>query len=67
MKSKKGWDKIYSEKGKFFEEPHEYMGELLKIFRKRKVKKVLDLGCGSGRHLKFLAKNGFEVWGMDNA
>jgi len=61
MKSKNGWDKIYSENGKFFEEPHEYMEELLKIFRKRKVKKVLDLGCGSGRHLKFLAENGFEV------
>jgi len=67
MKSKNGWDKIYSEKGKFFEESHEYMGELLKIFRKTNVKKVLDLGCGSGRHLKFFAENGFEVWGMDNA
>ena len=27
--------------------------------------KVLDLGCGAGRHAKFLAENGFEAYGCD--
>ena len=26
---------------------------------------ILDLGCGAGRHLKFLAENGFEAYGCD--
>jgi 2-polyprenyl-3-methyl-5-hydroxy-6-metoxy-1,4-benzoquinol methylase len=25
------------------------------------------LGCGSGRHVVYLAKNGFEVYGIDIA
>ena len=25
----------------------------------------MDLGCGAGRHLKFLAENGFEAYGCD--
>jgi ubiquinone/menaquinone biosynthesis C-methylase UbiE len=32
---------------------------------KHEVKKVLDLGCGVGRHSVLLASNGFEVVGMD--
>ena len=27
--------------------------------------KILDLGCGAGRHTKFLAENGFEAYGCD--
>lgn len=27
--------------------------------------KILDLGCGAGRHVKFLAENGFEVYATD--
>lgn len=27
--------------------------------------RVLDLGCGAGRHVKFLAENGFEAYGAD--
>jgi SAM-dependent methyltransferase len=35
------------------------------FFRKRGVKKVLDLGCGVGRHSVLLARDGFEVYGFD--
>jgi ubiquinone/menaquinone biosynthesis C-methylase UbiE len=33
--------------------------------KERKVKKMLDLGCGAGRHCVLLANSGFEVVGMD--
>jgi len=36
-----------------------------KILEYKKSGKVLDLGCGYGRNAYFLAKNGFEVEGVD--
>jgi len=59
------WDAIFSEKGKVFIEPHPEMGRIINIFNEREVKRILDLGCGTGRHLIFLSKKGFEVYGMD--
>jgi 2-polyprenyl-3-methyl-5-hydroxy-6-metoxy-1,4-benzoquinol methylase len=29
--------------------------------------RILDLGCGTGRHLLFFASQGFEVYGLDAA
>lgn len=38
-----------------------------KIFKKHKVKKVLDVGCGTGRHSIPLKKLGYEVTGIDSS
>ncbi|MBU2578331.1 class I SAM-dependent methyltransferase [Patescibacteria group bacterium] len=40
-----------------------------KIFTKqsKKVKKVLDLGCGTGGHALILAKRGYRIIGIDRA
>lgn len=38
---------------------------LVKNFKKRGVKTVLDIGCGTGNHSLALAKAGFEVLGID--
>lgn len=32
---------------------------------KRKVRRILDAGCGNGRHVVFFAEQGFEVYGLD--
>ncbi len=59
------WDLIFKEKGKFFTKPHWDIPRLVKLFRKKSVKRILDLGCGSGRHVVYLAKYGFDVYGFD--
>lgn len=41
------------------------MVDALPIFKRRKVKRLLDLGCGAGRHCIYLSKNGFDVVGVD--
>ncbi|MFH1192412.1 MAG: class I SAM-dependent methyltransferase [bacterium] len=66
-KTIKAWEKIFQKSGKVFIEPHEYMDTIVQILKKQGVKKVLDLGSGSGRHVIYLAKNGFLVYGLDNS
>ena len=60
-----GWEEVYKREGKVFEEAHSAMEGLMSLFRKKRVKRVLDLGSGTGRHLVLLAENGFEAYGID--
>ncbi len=59
------WDKVYKEKGKYFLEPHESIPGVAELFKKKGIKRVLDLGCGTGRHVVYLAGKGFDVYGFD--
>jgi len=61
------WDEIFKKQGRVFLKPQKDLPTIAKLFKKEKVKRVLDLGCGSGRHLVYLARQGFEVWGLDCA
>ena len=63
--TKKGWDQIFQSEGRIFENPHEDMSQLIPYFKARGGKRILDLGCGSGRHIVYLAKHDFEVYGID--
>lgn len=63
---KKAWDKVYRDEGNVFrKEPQEGMSKVVRLFEENGVKRVLDLGCGTGRHLVYLAKRHFEVYGID--
>ena len=61
------WDKIYQEHG---EVQHEVLPTVIiasDIFEKHNCKKVMDLGCGTGRHTIYLANKGFNVYATDTS
>ena len=59
------WEYIYKKKGKVYSRSSEGIKKVIEFMKKNKVKRVLDLGFGSGRHVLLLAKNGFDVYGTD--
>jgi SAM-dependent methyltransferase len=61
------WNEIFTERGKVFLKPHADMERLAKLFKKNKVQKILDLGCGTGRHLLFFSNKGFDTCGIDGS
>ena len=58
------WNEVYKQESAPLL-PHKDLTEIVGVFRKRGVKRILDLGYGSGRHAVYLAARGFEVWGID--
>jgi inorganic pyrophosphatase len=61
------WDAIFRQKGHVFPNPHEDMPEIARGLKARAARAILDLGCGSGRHVLFFAQHGFSVWGVDQS
>jgi len=41
--------------------------DMIALFKKNKVKKILDIGCGTADHILALAKEGYEVTGIDRS
>lgn len=50
---------------KRLEQPVPFVVAALSTLKRYKVKRVLDLGCGAGRHCIYLAEKGFNVIGLD--
>ena len=60
------WNQILREEWYSQEEPEEVVVDFVTSLKKKNKKiRVLDIGCGAGRHQVFMAKQGFETHGLD--
>ena len=59
------WNQILQRKEYSLENPDEIVVNLASILEERKAKIILDIGCGAGRHVIYLAERGFESCGSD--
>lgn len=64
---KNPWNEIFKEHGAFFGQPHDDMPGIVQFLKSNRAQTVLDLGCGSGRHVVYLAQEGFSVYGIDSS
>lgn len=60
-----GWELIYKKEGDLYNDVMPKIKKYTKLFKKNKYKKVLDLGCGTGRNTIYLAQQGFLVYALD--
>ncbi len=59
------WNQIFAEKGRIFTDPHSDIERILTMLDAGA--RILDLGCGTGRHVVYLSRIGFDVYGFDAA
>ncbi len=59
------WNQIFTEKGRIFIDPHSDIEKVLAMLDVGA--RILDLGCGTGRHVVYLSRIGFDVYGFDAA
>jgi ubiquinone/menaquinone biosynthesis C-methylase UbiE len=62
---RENWDQFYKLRGRFYLKSHPELQKVVSRFKKRKIRKVIDLGCGSGSNSIALAMAGFSVTGVD--
>lgn len=61
------WQRIFDDHGLVFHDPHEDLPGLIDLLHEQQAHSILDLGCGTGRHVLALARAGFAVTGIDSA
>lgn len=59
------WNDLFKEEQHRWEEPHDLVVAFAQELGRRGARRVLDLGCGAGRHVVYLARAGFEVYSTD--
>ena len=61
------WNAIFAREGIVFSHPHDDVPHLADLFTQRGTQTILDLGCGTGRHVLYFGQRGFTVYGIDSA
>lgn len=61
------WENTYKTKGIVQDKILQTVKQSVQVMLKNRCKKVLDLGCGTGRHTLYLAQNNFDVYGIDKS
>jgi ubiquinone/menaquinone biosynthesis C-methylase UbiE len=61
--NKKYWDDFY--KSFFVKKESPFARFVYKKIQKKKIDKLLDVGCGNGRDTFFFCKKGFDIKGID--
>ena len=59
------WEEIYNRQGEVQHEVLRTVKDAAQYFKEHKAQKILDLGCGMGRHSLYLSKQGFDVTACD--
>jgi len=59
------WERIYQQRGDLNLRILPKVKRAAKTFKEKKYQKILDLGCGTGKHSIFLAAEGFQVYATD--
>jgi SAM-dependent methyltransferase len=59
------WNSMYKHEADRNKELQEEVVALHDLFRRNKVQRILDLGCGNGRYLVHFAKLGYTLSGID--
>jgi len=60
-----GWEQLWRRGASYGDVPEPEVVALASRLKRQDRSRVLDLGCGMGRHLLWLAGEGFVVWGCD--
>jgi len=61
------WEEIFRKKRGILRKANKQLIKAIQELKKNKVKKILDHGCGTGRHYFLLKSKGFNVYGCDNS
>ncbi|MEE8431983.1 MAG: class I SAM-dependent methyltransferase [Candidatus Desulfatibia sp.] len=61
------WETVISEGTYHLEMPDELVIRSINMFKRESPKKILDVGCGLGRHIQLFAERGHTVLGVDIA
>ena len=67
MSTPPSWNNLFEDPRFHWKQPDEGVVALSAQWRTEGRRRLLDLGCGAGRHMAFLQTQGFEVDGMDVA
>ena len=61
------WDQLFGDAAHVLREPDVFVIHFARILHMQRLRSVLDWGCGAGRHVVFLAREGFNVTGIDRS